>query len=746
MTKRNCYDKPTELTLRHSLLDMKDRCKELGVKSLAMPRIGCGLDGLKWPAVYRMLCEIFCDCGIDITVYSIPDIKSRTSERCLEKPHALYDFARSKSPSLHDVPSKQKLLSDSLEEEEQELKTEKYTNFSKEEESPSLQMRKKYSDIHDKKTGTQNKQETRYSASSEADSGNLMGSRSKYFSVLSVKETKTHKALKCMKSNQYSEEEIETLRTSKRNKCSDLSAEEIKAPKKEKSMNYSESFEKETQKRRKRKNYSDGSEDEEIVVQKRKKSKSYSSESEYEEKTSRKRRKSKTYSDASLEETETRKKKRQKHSDASEEESDTRKKRKHKKKHSKYSKEEILTQKKKKHKNQTDICEDDGEISKKRRKDDKKTSSALDFISSHNAFSSTKVSNASETVEMDSKQSHHNLFSKARETSIDDHESLSHQSDESLLALSDELKNSSRNSSTHVRKDKRILWNPDFETEIPNDSHQSPPSYRYSKSFLTDSVNSDNHSLLLSQGKRKFSTRIHQENPKENEVSEISLRVGSAPDNLYESQKRLKTEKSLLKHLSIRRRLSSKAVEDEDSKYLKTTVGSKFVALPASKKTCIITQMIEEVTSAESVCEEDHLPGSSFLLGTTAMVKTEEESCYVSKRLGRSQISSKHVENSCVAESPQSWKSLRNCGSSDFAEKKGLSEKLKRRLGACVTDTIETRQALSLGKKGKNVYPALNISKKACGSLCTPIGTMYSDREKAPVSIKDRLSLGVRVK
>ena len=40
-----------------------------GVKKLAIPRLGCGLDKLNWSAVSKLIEDIFSESGIEITVY-----------------------------------------------------------------------------------------------------------------------------------------------------------------------------------------------------------------------------------------------------------------------------------------------------------------------------------------------------------------------------------------------------------------------------------------------------------------------------------------------------------------------------------------------------------------------------------------------------------------------------------------------------------------------------------------------------
>jgi hypothetical protein len=47
VTKAKFYHRPTYATLTESLTKMRDLCLDLGVKSVSMPKIGCGLDELE---------------------------------------------------------------------------------------------------------------------------------------------------------------------------------------------------------------------------------------------------------------------------------------------------------------------------------------------------------------------------------------------------------------------------------------------------------------------------------------------------------------------------------------------------------------------------------------------------------------------------------------------------------------------------------------------------------------------------
>lgn len=68
VTKPNFWDKPTYLTLKIALLQMKDMIIVQGIKKLAIPLIGCGLDMLEWSLVKSVLVEVFGDLDIEILV------------------------------------------------------------------------------------------------------------------------------------------------------------------------------------------------------------------------------------------------------------------------------------------------------------------------------------------------------------------------------------------------------------------------------------------------------------------------------------------------------------------------------------------------------------------------------------------------------------------------------------------------------------------------------------------------------
>jgi len=69
VTKEHYWGKPTYKTLQNSLDSLKTYCDEHHIKSLSMPKIGCGLDKLSWPKVKGMITDTLSD--INVTVYSL---------------------------------------------------------------------------------------------------------------------------------------------------------------------------------------------------------------------------------------------------------------------------------------------------------------------------------------------------------------------------------------------------------------------------------------------------------------------------------------------------------------------------------------------------------------------------------------------------------------------------------------------------------------------------------------------------
>ncbi|XP_053174416.1 ADP-ribose glycohydrolase OARD1 [Scomber japonicus] len=81
ITKKKASHKPTYDSLTQSLEDMKTHCVKNTVTRISMPRIGCGLDGLRWEMVSDKLKEVFRDTNISITIYSLPEKAETTVMR-----------------------------------------------------------------------------------------------------------------------------------------------------------------------------------------------------------------------------------------------------------------------------------------------------------------------------------------------------------------------------------------------------------------------------------------------------------------------------------------------------------------------------------------------------------------------------------------------------------------------------------------------------------------------------------------
>lgn len=73
ITKERYYQKPTIITMILALKKMKSVCKESGIKKVAMPTIGAGLDKLPWSEVSDQIQSVFKDTDIEILVCKLGD-------------------------------------------------------------------------------------------------------------------------------------------------------------------------------------------------------------------------------------------------------------------------------------------------------------------------------------------------------------------------------------------------------------------------------------------------------------------------------------------------------------------------------------------------------------------------------------------------------------------------------------------------------------------------------------------------
>lgn len=68
VTKQKCFQKPTYDSFARALYDLRALCRAQDISKLAMPQIGCGLDGLSWDRVSDMIRHVFQNEDIEILV------------------------------------------------------------------------------------------------------------------------------------------------------------------------------------------------------------------------------------------------------------------------------------------------------------------------------------------------------------------------------------------------------------------------------------------------------------------------------------------------------------------------------------------------------------------------------------------------------------------------------------------------------------------------------------------------------
>ena len=68
ITKERYWDKPTYTLLFEALQQMYKLCDMSGIKKVAMPTIGAGLDKLDWDKVSTLIKDVFKDTDIEILV------------------------------------------------------------------------------------------------------------------------------------------------------------------------------------------------------------------------------------------------------------------------------------------------------------------------------------------------------------------------------------------------------------------------------------------------------------------------------------------------------------------------------------------------------------------------------------------------------------------------------------------------------------------------------------------------------
>lgn len=68
VTKEQYFQKPTYETLCDCLQDMREKVVQLNIHKIAMPKIECGLNRLRWYTVQQIIKGVFCDLDVEIVV------------------------------------------------------------------------------------------------------------------------------------------------------------------------------------------------------------------------------------------------------------------------------------------------------------------------------------------------------------------------------------------------------------------------------------------------------------------------------------------------------------------------------------------------------------------------------------------------------------------------------------------------------------------------------------------------------
>ena len=68
-TKTFVFQKSSYSSIESCLREVKSICLENNISRLAMPKIGCGIDGLCWSKVKKIIKSVFEDSNIEISVY-----------------------------------------------------------------------------------------------------------------------------------------------------------------------------------------------------------------------------------------------------------------------------------------------------------------------------------------------------------------------------------------------------------------------------------------------------------------------------------------------------------------------------------------------------------------------------------------------------------------------------------------------------------------------------------------------------
>ncbi|KAG5884268.1 hypothetical protein JTB14_021325 [Gonioctena quinquepunctata] len=80
ITKYRYYEKPSYRAVLNALRNFRQMCEVNRDRQIAMPKIACGLDKLKWKTVQAMVEFIFQNSTIEVTIYDYTNRKSRVCQ------------------------------------------------------------------------------------------------------------------------------------------------------------------------------------------------------------------------------------------------------------------------------------------------------------------------------------------------------------------------------------------------------------------------------------------------------------------------------------------------------------------------------------------------------------------------------------------------------------------------------------------------------------------------------------------
>lgn len=73
VTKELSTTKPNWKIFKKAIVNLEAKCTELGIHHIAIPQIGCGLDGLQWHKVMKVLKSVFLNSTTQVTVVYLTD-------------------------------------------------------------------------------------------------------------------------------------------------------------------------------------------------------------------------------------------------------------------------------------------------------------------------------------------------------------------------------------------------------------------------------------------------------------------------------------------------------------------------------------------------------------------------------------------------------------------------------------------------------------------------------------------------